>query len=359
MNEYFLPEIRKERVYSSLNVAERIGWGLHMHGIMDLKKKHTGEGVNVYVVDTGGLAHKDIVYSGGYNAVTGRDFDYQDELLHGTHCSGIIGAKDNDIGIIGVAEGVNLWNVSVFNSSRANGQHYMNGFRWIYNHNVPGRKIVNLSLGSPTRWIVEEEMIKKMVASGIVVISAAGNDGTKASDVLFPARYDSTISVASHNINKEISSFSTRGKGVDIAAPGEGILSTVGDNGYEAWSGTSMACPFVVGVAAMMLEKNPNLSPEEVKKIIIETATDAGKEGKDVEFGYGIINPTACLNYEDYSIEKDSKNVEIARRWHIKEQSLKTKYVSELRTMAEDIGVNKEGLKKEIIERISSKLFDL
>ena len=112
----------------------------------------------------------------------------------------------------------------------------------------------------------------------------------------FPARLPFVIAVASHNKEGEISDFSSRGIGVDIAASGEKIYSCVPGGKYQSWSGTSMASPFVSGFIALMLELNPTLSPEEIMQLLTSTAIDSGRKGKDNSFGYGIIDTKKSPN---------------------------------------------------------------
>ena len=114
--------------------------------------------------------------------------------------------------------------------------------------------IVSMSLGAPRSFPYIHQLIKKLHNLNIPVVCAAGNSGNAG--VNFPAKYEETISVAAYDINGNIASFSSKGPEVDWAAPGVNIYSTFLNNTYRRLSGTSMACPFVVGIIALMLAKH-------------------------------------------------------------------------------------------------------
>jgi len=328
---------------------------MHYHGIPNLP--YTGKGVNVYIVDTGGEFHEDLQFSGGYNAVTGEEKDYSDEIGHGTHVACTAAGQHNDKGVFGVASDVKLWAVKVFDGQFADGDHYMNGLEWVLNHKVEGRKIVNLSLGSPSYWQREAEMIALLIRDGIVVTAAAGNNGHATGDVLYPARHTDVIASGSHDKFGNVSTFSNRGQGVTILAPGEDILSCVPWGGYESWNGTSMATPFVTGLVARMLERDPTLTPQDIKTILIQTATDAGQVGKDNAYGYGIINPKAALEFEVFEEEDERLDTVIEaakciRKYNKNERALNKKYLSDLRKVANDLQIEIKGTKKVLAARI-------
>ena len=104
-----------------------------------------------------------------------------------------------------------------------------------------------------------------------------------------------TVAVASVTSSGAISGFSTWGSFVDLAAPGSSILSTLPGGGYGYKSGTSMATPFAAGVAALMLDANPTMTPDQVAARLVGTANDAGPAGHDVQYGHGIIDPQSAV----------------------------------------------------------------
>ncbi len=146
-------------------------------------------------------------------------------------------------------------------------------------------------------------------AAGVVVVFAAGNEGPSANSLRRPADRATTDfssfavgAVDGNSGSLPIADFSSRGPSYctpdgnptikpEVSAPGVNVRSSVPGGGYESgWSGTSMACPHVAGVVALMRQANPNLSSEQVKQILIETAADLGPSGEDNDYGAGIVN---------------------------------------------------------------------
>ncbi len=129
---------------------------------------------------------------------------------------------------------------------------------------------------------------------GVVVVAAAGNDGP-GGQASFPGAFDGAIAVASYDRGGAVSSFSTRGTYVDVAAPGRSILSSLRTGDWGFMSGTSMATPHVAGLAALLMADDPSRTPSQVRQRIESTAVDAGASGRDTAYGVGRIRPTAAL----------------------------------------------------------------
>ena len=221
--------------------------------------------VLVAVVDTGvDYTHPDLV--GRIDTVNDYDFvngdaDAMDDNGHGTHVSGIIAAtQDNGIGGTGVAPGGRILPVKVLSAAGAGDSvGVAAGIQYAADH---GAKIINLSLaGSADRLMGTAVAYAR--SRGCVVIAAAGNEGSSGG-ADYPARYPGVVGVGAVDRNNARASFSNYGDGVDVSAPGVGIWSTWPGSGYEAWSGTSMASPFVAGVAALLLSSEPSLDATEV-----------------------------------------------------------------------------------------------
>jgi uncharacterized protein YjdB len=192
-----------------------------------------------------------------------------DDNGHGTHVSGIIAASNNGKGVVGIAPKVKIMPMNVGNSD---GYLYDSDVIEAINYGVSkGVKIFNCSFGGEGYSAAQYDTMKN---SNALFIAAAGNEGLN-NDVseMYPANYNlpNIISVASIDKYGNMSSFSNYGAlNVDIAAPGTEILSTVPNNGYAYMSGTSMATPFVTGVAALMLSENSNLSALQIKDYILK-----------------------------------------------------------------------------------------
>jgi len=255
-----------------------------------------GTGVKVAVVDTGiDNNHPDLVdnIAGGYNSISPRR-TWDDDNGHGTHVAGTIAAVDNAIGVVGVSPKARLYAVKVLDRR---GYGYLSdiieGLDWAISNKV---QVVNLSLGGSGNETFHQA-IQRTVAAGVVVVAAAGNSGGA---VIYPAAYEEVMAVSAIDQSDTITSWSSRGPEVDLAAPGLGINSTWNDGFYKEASGTSMATPHVSGAAALVLalpvssswdaDADGQWQPAEVQAALEGTATDLGDAGKDTLYGAGLVN---------------------------------------------------------------------
>lgn len=225
----------------------------------------------------------------GYDYVAG-DADPYDEHGHGTHVGGIAAAiTDNATGVAGMAPSARILAVRVLD---ANGSGYMsNVAKGVIYSADKGARVINLSLGGSSGSTALLDAVNYAVAKGAIVACAAGNDGT--SSLSYPARYDGCTSVAATDSSDVKASFSNWGSGLDLSAPGVGILSTVRGGGYQSWSGTSMATPIVSGLAALLYSQG--LDRSSVLSKMTSTATDLGASGYDTTYGYGRIDAAAAV----------------------------------------------------------------
>jgi serine protease len=315
--------------------------GLNLPAAWD---KSTGAGINVAVIDTGYRPHADL--SGqilpGYDFITsasiaadgtGRDSDASDNgdstvagqcgggmpaqdqasSWHGTHVAGTIAAKTNNgVGVAGVAFGARIVPVRVLGKCGGYTSDIADAMVWASGGTVTGApanankaRVLNLSLGgSGACDTTTQNAINSARSRGAVVVVAAGNSNVNAANAN-PANCAGVITVAAVGRTGGKASYSNYGTVVDVAAPGgdsgAGILSTLnagtttpaGDN-YAYYMGTSMATPHVAGVAALMLAKNPNLTPDEVEAKLKATARafPAACSG----CGAGIVDAAAAVN---------------------------------------------------------------
>jgi subtilisin family serine protease len=383
-----------------------------------------GEGVTVCIIDTGLYpAHEDIDENyvlGGVSQDPASDWD-ADGYGHGTHVAGTITAADNDVGVIGVSPGkVSLYIVKVFGEDGlwTTASDLMAA---AYECADSGAQIISMSLSGSAGPKAEHKAFNELYEEGVLSVAAASNDGTRQR--VFPASYDSVISVAATDINNNIADFSNQNRWVELAAPGVGVLSTVpyvpdswlyvddqayvgnpmdfaplgsetglladggkclaadgagdwtgqvvlcerGDatfaekvttvmegggtaaviynnapglfsgtlgeaddwivaisisqedgqaalaylgqeatvvgalpipgSSYEAWNGTSMATPHVSGVAALLWSSNPHLTNVQIREAMAMTALDLGEPGRDIAFGYGLVQAYDALQY--------------------------------------------------------------
>ncbi len=240
--------------------------------------------VDVAVIDSGIYNHSDLNIYAFVNCAQGSPYTKRcssaspvDGNGHGTHVAGTIGAKDNGIGVVGVAPGARLWGVRVLNNS---GSGYTN---WIIagidyvTKNASSIEVANMSLGcSNCQSSAQDLAITNAVNAGVVMVVAAGNSDANAS-TFSPANHPDVVTVsalADFNgfsggggaatcrtvVDDTLADFSNYGSTVEIAAPGVCILSTWnGSNSYNTISGTSMASPHVAGAASILASRNnPN-----------------------------------------------------------------------------------------------------
>ncbi|NPV13451.1 S8 family serine peptidase [candidate division WOR-3 bacterium] len=274
-------------------------WVMYADQAWDIIKGGT---IKVAVVDNGvDYTHYDLARNFqtnelGYDYV-GQDNDPKPDnpnlpnAFHGTHVAGIIGAvTDNLIGVAGWAQ-VQLLAVRVLNDSgNGNLTDVALGIRWAVDH---GARVINLSLGGDATTTPLNEACNYALSRGAILIAAAGNDGR--ANVSYPARLSTCVCVGATDELSELASFSNYGPEQEVVAPGVTITSTAPDNSYLIANGTSMSCPEVSGVAALILSLNPALTPNEVRAILAASAIDMGSPGKDNLFGYGMVNAARAL----------------------------------------------------------------
>ncbi|AIQ31732.1 serine protease [Paenibacillus sp. FSL P4-0081] len=245
--------------------------------------------VVVAVVDTGVQAdHPDLQGQllAGYNAITNGGAP-DDDVGHGTHVSGIIGAlTNNEEGVAGISWYNKILPVKALDNSGAGTTYSVaEGIIWAADH---GAKVINLSLGNYADSQFLHDAIKYAYDRDVVIVSASGNDNTERPG--YPAAYEEVIAVAATNSTGERASFSNYGDYIDVAAPGESIASTYPDNQYAALSGTSMASPHVAALAGLVRSLNPELTNKEVTELLTSNAVDLGDAGHDKYYGWGQVD---------------------------------------------------------------------
>lgn len=308
-------------------------WGIrrvNCEGAWDVVK---GLGITVAVIDTGiDYNHEDISVNvwtnegetpdngrdddnNGYiDDIRGWDFsnndnDPLDDNGHGTHVAGSIDAVgDNGIGVVGVAYQSRIMAIKgLRNTGEGTTQGLVNSILYAVDN---GAKIINCSWGNKGSSSALEDAINYAYSSDCLTIAAAGNFN-KNVRYYTPANIDKVIAVAATDYRDRKAAFSNYGMGIDVSAPGVNILSLradgtdmygdgshIVDEKYYWADGTSMACPYVAGAAAMILSNNPNLTPEEVGIILKNSCDDIEDPGFDENTGYGRINVTNALNYD-------------------------------------------------------------
>lgn len=283
---------------------------------------YTGKGVKVAVIDSGiDAQHADLKIAGGVctlktNCPTSPSYD--DDNGHGTHVAGVIAAQKNNFGLIGVAPNVELYAVKVM--TRTGGGTTTNiaaGVEWAIKQKVD---IINMSLTTTGDDQALKLLLEKAYAEGITIVASAGNEGSniQSDSVQYPAKYPTVIAVSATTGFNKLLVGSSIGPEVELAAPGDEIISTYpseldtidgNKDGYSTFSGTSMAAPHVTGVLALYKERFPHFTNKRLRELISNTAEDLGATGRDQSFGYGLIKYKQEITEIPYPIveEQDGK----------------------------------------------------
>ena len=263
--------------------------------------------VKVAMLDSGlKKTHEDVA---GTRILQGWDFVNNDNdpndqggacAYHGTHTTGTAGATINNAkGIAGISQHTIL-PVKIFypyfiyctSSTTA----LVNGLKYAGDQ---GAHVSSNSWGSGASSTALNDAVQYAHGKGTIHVAAAGNSGSCTNCVSYPWKDKGSIVivVSASDSNDAFASFSSQGPQVDVAAPGVGILSLdgAGTTGYRTMDGTSMACPHVAGVAALLKALNPGFTFGDVEGRLTGTAKDLGTAGKDDRFGYGRVNAAAAV----------------------------------------------------------------
>jgi subtilisin family serine protease len=261
----FIPDL-KDKILKTVSVlSEQQNWGLSFIDAQEAWKHSKGANVKVAIIDTGWTEHKDLMpnFIEGHDA-TGNN-DYIDRgNFHGTHVAGIIGANcGQGVGVMGVAPEAKMIAIKALSDDGSGSFDFIE--RALEIARDSDVDVINMSLGSPVDPGNPKmhNLITEIANQGKIVVCASGNDGAS---VNFPAKYDEVIAVAAVEASGQLARFSSRGPELDIAAPGVKIYSTWGNNQYISLDGTSMACPCISGMIALILSwYKLNPSPNFVK----------------------------------------------------------------------------------------------
>lgn len=253
----------------------------------------TGKNVKIAILDTGVGPHNKIAVASGISFVEGES--ESDQNGHGTHVAGI--AR-------GVAPDAAIYNAKVLSKAGAGTtSQIIAGINWAVENNVD---IISMSFGGMFTELDGPlaSAVKDAINHGVVFVVAAGNCKTGCGGfygVTTPGNVKEVITVGAVDDSNIILPFSSGDTfdgyiKPDVVGPGKDITSAWLNNGEKTISGTSMSTPFVAGIAALLLEKEPGLTNEQVKQRLETAATDAGENGKDVSYGAGIINVAQILD---------------------------------------------------------------
>ncbi|MGB0716704.1 MAG: S8 family serine peptidase, partial [Phycisphaerae bacterium] len=260
---------------------------LQQIGLPDAWESTTGsDEIIIGIVDSGvDRDHPDLREKilEGYNIVDEND-DFDDELGHGTQTAGVAAAAgDNGLGVAGVAWDSPIVVARVTDSSgSATSRNIAGGILWAASRNA---RVINVSFAPLWSNSIVEVASQKAFGYGSMVVISSGNGGLERD----AEGYEEAIFVTATNSDDEVTSFSDHGEFVDVAAPGEALLTTAMQGQYEVVSGTSFAAPMVSGVLALCWSTNPSLRPQSIRNSLLASSLDAGETGKDILYGNGLL----------------------------------------------------------------------
>ena len=261
-------------------------------GKMRLPEAHAlvkGSNIRVAVIDTTIDAHHpDLAgtVTATFDAIGKPDKPH----AHGTGIAGIIAAHGK---LMGVAPSVKVLAIAAFTSlgTKGSSMAILTGLEYA---GTSGADVINMSFAGP----YDPEMQLKIAAlrkKGAVLIAAAGNAGPQ-SRPLYPAAYPEVIAVTATDADDRLFDKANRGTHIAVAAPGVAILAAAPGESYLMQSGTSFSAAQVSGVAALLLERNRQLDPEAIRRILTSTARDLGPVGHDDQFGSGLVDAFSAVS---------------------------------------------------------------
>ncbi len=337
---YFLSKSSWKQNYDDQWAIKRVGFTLDPGSPWSMKVK--GNPVTVAVIDTGlDWNHKDISWSNlwknekeipengidddknGYvDDYIGWDFFQRtgapwDQSGHGTFVTGIIAAtQNNGAGIAGINPHARVMVLKALNSfGHSRASYLAEAITYAANK---GAKVMNLSAGGPILTRTEQMAVDYAYSKGAVVVVASGNEASDISNVS-PAGLRNVLTVAASDISDKRTVYSNWGAGVDLIAPGNDVLSlrarrtdlmrdvtgaryTAGqayvgeDKRYYRASGTSFSTPIVAGAASLLFALRPELTNQQVERMLLQSAKDIDVPGKDQHSGYGLLDARAALS---------------------------------------------------------------
>ncbi|ARK25362.1 hypothetical protein SporoP37_12320 [Sporosarcina sp. P37] len=317
-------EIRRYTPIQSLDgrlsqgINQTIPWGVRKVRAQSSWRNYTGKGVKVAVLDSGiSLRHEDVTVSGGVSFVAGTS-SYADDHNHGTHVAGIIGAKNNHTGVVGVAPDAELYAVKVIDRNNSFlTSDLIKGIDWSITNEMD---ILNMSLYTYDYYnhYGLHEIIKTAYNEGMLLVGITGNTGTDSRDntVNYPGKYSEVIAVGSIDEDSLVSYYSSFGSETEVTAPGSYVYSTLKNGSYGYMSGTSMAAPHVAGLLALLKEEYPNYTNRQLRSKLIQNSIDMGTLGRDPYYGHGLVQANVAEAH--YKTWPAKKNIPQDKVWKIK-----------------------------------------
>lgn len=263
---------------------------LNFLGAEDALNEGWGAGVTVAVLDTGWTAHPDLAGKQLRVIDLLEGIESGDYAGHGTAVLGLI-ASSNEFAP-GIAPRSDLLAVRVLDAEgHGNTFTLADG---IVRAVDAGADVINLSLGAYGDSDLLRNAVLYAESMGVLLVAASGNDG--AGLLTYPAAYPTVLGVGAIDANGNLAPFSNYGESLDLVAPGFGVNALWEEGSYVSFNGTSASAPLVAGMAARILESNPNQSPAQVRAALMTYANDTGPPGSDPYYGAGVLNATRLEN---------------------------------------------------------------
>jgi subtilisin family serine protease len=249
-----------------------------------------GNAVLIAVIDSGiDVSHPELVdtIADSFNPAGGDGAPH----AHGTGVAGAIVAQSR---LTGVAPRARILAVRAFdpNGVSAEGTTFniLKGLEWA---SEKGARVINMSFAGP-----QDPVLGRALAAahkkGIVLVAAVGNAGPKSAP-LYPAANTNVIAVTAVDSQDRLFPMSNRGNYVAVSAPGVDVLLPTLGKSYQMSTGTSFAAPHIAGIAALLLEREPALTPDSVRRVLLSTAHDLGPAGRDKDYGAGLADAYDAL----------------------------------------------------------------
>eukprot|EP00579_Thalassiosira_antarctica_P015869 CAMPEP_0201945774 /NCGR_PEP_ID=MMETSP0903-20130614/54076_1 /ASSEMBLY_ACC=CAM_ASM_000552 /TAXON_ID=420261 /ORGANISM="Thalassiosira antarctica, Strain CCMP982" /LENGTH=1119 /DNA_ID=CAMNT_0048488849 /DNA_START=137 /DNA_END=3498 /DNA_ORIENTATION=- len=262
--------------------------------------KYPNTPVKVCIIDTGyDGSHEDLPTVGVTGTNTGYGDALQDGDGHGTHCAGVIGAVgDNGRGIVGVNPDPTKFSFHIAKALNDDGVGTASSvLKGIQGCISSGAKIISMSLGGGPKSAIFQELYKEAYDKDVLVFAAAGNVGVMQDD--YPATYPLVVSVGAVDKNGNRADFSNWNDQLELMGPGVDIYSTFPGSGYGMLSGTSMATPYVAGVAALVWGYFPQCSNQQMRNEGIQGCISSGAKIISMSLGGGPKSPMFDALYEE------------------------------------------------------------
>ena len=262
--------------------------------MLDVHRMVRGANITIAVIDSEiDVTHPDLVgvVAQRFSAVGAPEKPH----AHGTGMAGAMAAHQR---VLGTAPAARILAVHAFSSNAAKAEsttfNILKGIDWAVGQ---GARVINMSFAGPKDPSLQRAL-KLAYDKGIVLVAAAGNAGAN-SPPLFPGADPFVIAVTATDVDDKLFTGANRGKYISVAAPGVDILVPAPENAYQLTTGTSVAAAEVSGIVALLLERNPKLTPADIRRILTASARRLAPGDRDDNFGSGLIDPLKALQLAD------------------------------------------------------------